>query len=100
MPRGQCPKCWSDRLEWVDSAGVGSVYSFSVVHRAPTPDFSESAPYVVALIDLEEGVRMFANIVGHEALNVSLGDRVSVTFEPRGTEGALIPQFYRMLAPS
>ena len=95
MPRGQCPVCWSDQLEWVDCSGLGTVYSLSVVRRAPTPDFGAIVPYVIALIDLDEGPRMFANIVGTGALDAAIGDRVTVTFERRGDE-ALIPQFERL----
>ena len=100
MPRGQCPACWSDRLEWIDCSGLGKVYSFSVVRRAPTPDFGAIAPYVIALVDLDEGPRMFTNIVGPGALEVSMGERVKLTFEPRGNEGALIPQFMRVAVAS
>ena len=94
MPRGQCPACWSSDLEWVDCSGLGTVYSASVVHRAPTPDFAANAPYVIALIDLEEGPRMFANVVGAGALETTIGDRVELTFESRG-DGVLVPQFTR-----
>jgi uncharacterized OB-fold protein len=94
MPRHLCPQCWSDKLEWIESTGAGSVYSFSIVHRAPTPDFATRAPYVIAMVELDEGPRMFANIIGNDALSVSIGDRVQVAFEDRG-EGALVPQFRR-----
>jgi uncharacterized OB-fold protein len=94
MPRHFCPKCWSDDLKWIEASGHGSVHSFSVVHRAPTKAFAENAPYVVALIDLDEGPRMFANVVGDGALEVSIGERVSVFYEDRG-EGAMLPQFAR-----
>src|SRR4051812_7289310 len=59
MPRHQCPECWSDQLEWIESPGEGTVQSYSVVHRAPTPEFSVNGPYVIALIDLDEGPRVF-----------------------------------------
>ena len=59
-PRAVCPHCSSADLEWVDASGRGSLYSFSVVHRAP-PGFE--APYAVALVDLAEGVRMMAGLV-------------------------------------
>lgn len=95
MPRGQCPACWSDDLEWIDCSGFGTVYSLSTVHRAPTPDFAGIAPYVVALIDLDEGPRMFANIVGAGAREASIGERVQVAFERRG-ESMALPQFRRM----
>jgi uncharacterized OB-fold protein len=94
MPRHQCPECWSDQLEWIESPGEGSVQSYSVVHRAPTPEFALNGPYVIALIDLDEGARMFANIIGEGAREVSIGDRVKVTFEDRGG-GVLVPQFSR-----
>lgn len=94
MPRHMCPECWSDQLEWIESRGFGSVHSFSVVHRAPTPAFAANAPYVIALIDLDEGPRMFANVLGADALEVAIGDRVKVIFEDRG-DGAVMPQFQR-----
>lgn len=92
MPRYLCPTCWSDALEWVDSKGEGSVHSFTVIRRAPVATFADLGPYVVALIELDEGPRMVSNIVGENALSTRIGDRVQVTFEDRG-EGAMLPQF-------
>jgi uncharacterized protein len=97
MPRHLCPVCWSDRLEWVDSPGRGVVHSFTVVRRAPLPAFATRAPYVVALIELDEGPRMVSNVLGDDALAVKIGDRVEVTFEDRG-DGAMLPQFKRVAA--
>jgi uncharacterized OB-fold protein len=54
-----------------------------------------NAPYVIALVDLDDGPRMFANVVGEGALATSIGDRVRVVFEDRGN-GAKIPQFARV----
>jgi uncharacterized OB-fold protein len=71
------------------------VHSFTIVHRAAFPEFQVQTPYVVALIDLEEGPRMMTNIVGDDALNVAIGDAVTVEFEERGNEGAKVPQFKR-----
>jgi uncharacterized OB-fold protein len=97
MPRHLCPVCWSDQLEWVDAKGTGSVHSYTVIRRASDPAFAPLVPYVVALIDLEEGPRMMANILGPDALAVKIGDRVRVTFQDRG-EGANVPQFERVTA--
>jgi uncharacterized protein len=97
MPRHACPKCWSDELEWVDSQGQGTVHSFSIVHRASLPEFASQVPFVVALVDLDEGPRMFANVIGAGALDVAIGERVRVVFEDRG-DGNLIPQFTRAAA--
>jgi uncharacterized OB-fold protein len=94
MPRHLCPSCWSDQLEWLEAKGTGSVH---VVRRASDPAFASLVPYVVALIDLEEGPRMMANILGADALDVKIGDAVKVTFEDRG-DGAMLPQFTRASA--
>ena len=94
MPRALCPECWSDRLEWVDARGTGTVHSFTVIHRASSPAFQPRTPYVLALIELDEGPRMVSNVLGADALAVKIGDRVEVTFEDRG-DGALLPQFQR-----
>jgi uncharacterized OB-fold protein len=90
-PRQLCPVCWSDRFEWREHRGRGRVYSFAIVHRAPLADFE--VPYVLALVELEDGPRMMTNIVGAGALEVGLGEAVEVTFEERG--GAVLPMFRR-----
>ena len=95
MPRHLCPNCWSDQLEWVDAKGTGTVHSCTVIHRASAPEFAARVPYVVALIDLDEGPRMVSNVLGDDALQVRIGDRVELTFEDRG-DGALLPQFKRV----
>jgi uncharacterized OB-fold protein len=57
--------------------------------------FAAKAPYVIALIDLDEGPRMFANVVGEDAFDVAIGDRVRVVFEDRD-DGFRVPQFTRV----
>lgn len=94
MPRHVCPECWSTQLEWIESAGTGSVHSYSIIRRASDPAYSAETPYVTALIELDEGPRMVTNILGDNALAVAIGDRVSVDFEERG-DGAVLPQFRR-----
>ncbi len=91
-PSHLCRDCGSDNTAWVAVSGEGTIYSFSIVHRAPTPAFRALVPYVVALIDLAEGPRMMANITGEGALDCAIGDAVRVCFEDRG-EGAKVPQF-------
>ncbi|MCX7141831.1 MAG: Zn-ribbon domain-containing OB-fold protein [Proteobacteria bacterium] len=94
LPRYLCPSCWSTDLEWIQSSGRGTVHSFTIIRRAPLPAFTDRVPYVVALIELEEGPRMMANILGEDALATGIGDAVEVCFEERG-DGAKIPQFSR-----
>ena len=80
-PRSVCPHCMGD-LEWVPASGRGTVHSFSIVHRAPE-EFKDEVPYVVALIDLEEGVRMMSRIVDAPEA-VSIGLPVEVRFSGEG----------------
>jgi len=93
-PRRLCPGCWSDRLHWSDASGEARVYTFTVMHRAPLPDFASRVPYVVALVDLAEGPRMMANIVGDDAREVRIGETVKLCFEQRGEYK--LPQFHRL----
>lgn len=94
LPRFLCPACWSTELDWIQASGHGKVHSFTVIRRAPLPAFVGRVPYVVALIDLDEGPRMMANILGDDALQTRIGDQVEACFEERGA-GAKIPQFKR-----
>jgi uncharacterized OB-fold protein len=93
-PRALCPSCWSDAAAWIEASGRGRVHSFTVIHRPPAPAFAAHVPYVVALIDLDEGPRMMANILGAGARDVAIDDRVRVTFEERA-DGFKLPQFTR-----
>ena len=63
FPRPACVACGSSDYAWIRASGRGTVQSFSIVRRAPSPEFRDRLPYVVALIDLEDGPRMMTNIV-------------------------------------
>ena len=80
-PRLLCAECWTDSLEWVDATGKGVVYSYTAVHRAPMPGFRPDVPYIIALIDLEEGVRMMSNVIKCKPEEVRVGMPVTVEFE-------------------
>lgn len=92
IPRHLCQECGSDRHDWRDASGSGVIHSLTTVHRGPTAAFRANTPYVVALIDLAEGPRMMTNIVGANADQAKIGDKVTVCFEER-QDGAKIPQF-------
>ena len=77
-PRAICPFCGSDRTEWQQASGRGSIYSWSVMRRA-------EAPYAIAYVTLEEGVTMMTNIVDCDLDGIRIGQRVRVVFMP--TEG-------------
>jgi hypothetical protein len=87
-----CPHCFSESFEWQRSSGTGRIYSFTTIHRAPFPAFADKVPYTLALIELDEGVRMMTNIIDCDPTAVAIGMRVEVTFEDL-TEEIALPQF-------
>jgi hypothetical protein len=91
-PRILCPHCLSEQFEWRQASGRGVVYSFTVIHRPPFPAFRDRVPYVLALIDLEEGVRMMSNIIECEPTDVRIGMPVEVAFDDV-TEEVTLPKF-------
>ena len=80
-PRAVCPACLSSATEWVRASGRGTVHSFTVTHQNQAPGFRESLPYVLAVVELEEGPRMMTNVVGCAAQDVRIGMMVEVEFE-------------------
>lgn len=91
-PRELCPHCHSDRVDWSESKGAGTVYSYTVAHRAAGPAFKADAPYVVAVVELDEGPRMMTNIIGCPPDAVSIGARVEVVYDDVTAEVTL-PKF-------
>lgn len=62
-PRALCPHCLSPDLEWRQTSGRGTLHTFTVVHRG-AKDFPLGTPYVMAIVELEEGPRLMTNLVG------------------------------------
>ncbi len=76
-----CPHCQSSDHEWVEASGTGKVFSWIVVrHPVPKDVYMEDVPYTVALVELDEGVRMPTNIVDCAPEDVSANMRVQVKF--------------------
>jgi uncharacterized OB-fold protein len=96
VPQQVCPHCHSEAWTYRASSGRGVVSSCTVVHRGPTRDFT--VPYVVAIVDLDEGWFMMSNIVHCDAGSVVIGQRVVVDFQRRA-DGVVLPVF-RILAES
>jgi uncharacterized OB-fold protein len=86
-----CPSCGSAVPEWIEVSGRGTVFSFVVMHRAYHPAFAGKVPYVVAVIQLEEGPRLLSNVVGILSHEIRCDMPVRVTFDERGD--MTIPQF-------
>jgi uncharacterized OB-fold protein len=90
-PRAICPHCHSDQLEWITASGKGTIYTYTVAHQAFGP-FAADVPFVVALVELDEGARMLSRIIDAPRERVTIGAAVSVTFLDVG-EGLTLPYF-------
>ena len=90
--RSLCTNCHAATLRWIESAGKGTIYSRTIIRQNPTRVFKHLIPFVVALIDLDEGPRLMSNVVGTPADEVQIGDRVRVTFQPV-SDAAALPLF-------
>ena len=93
-PRLYCTSCMSQNTEWVKASGKGKIYSYSVAYEYPPTRVARflSVPYIIALVDLEEGVRMITTIVGCKPEDVKIGSDVEVEFQDIG-EGVALPRF-------
>ena len=78
-PRPMCPNCTSLDWDTVESSGRGTVYSYVMPQHPPFP-FMEY-PYIVALIELEEGVRIVSNLCDIEPEDIETGLPVEVFYE-------------------
>lgn len=93
-PRSHCPGCLSAALEWREVTGAGEIYSFTIARRPTAPQFAGLEPQYIAVVELEEGVRMNSVIVNvdESALRVGLpvqpvfmsdfGEHTLLYFEP------------------
>jgi uncharacterized OB-fold protein len=84
-PRVICPFCASDKVEWREASGKGTIYTFSVMRRV-------AEPYIIAHVTLAEGPTMLTNIVACDADDVRIGQAVIVIFQDT-SNGPPVPMF-------
>jgi uncharacterized OB-fold protein len=84
-PRAICPLCFSDRTELQQASGSGTIYTYSVMRRAPVP-------YAIAYVTLSEGATMMTNIVDCDLDNIRIGQQVRLVFKP-SEGGPPVPMF-------
>jgi uncharacterized OB-fold protein len=85
-PRTICPFCGSADTAYVEAAGKGTIYSYSVTRRAPIP-------YAIAYVTLDEGPTMMTNIVDCDLDAIKIGQRVEVTFAACEDGDGKVPMF-------
>ena len=91
-PRAYCLTCLNESMTWIEAAGGGEIYTFTINHRPANEYMKDKLPYAVAAIDLDEGVRMLANIVESDIRQIKCGTRVQFVFE-KVSEEITLPQF-------
>jgi uncharacterized OB-fold protein len=80
-PRPVCPVCGSSRLDWVPATGHGTLYSYTVARRATHRRLADRVPYVIAIVELDEGPRLTSTVVGTDPADLAIGLRLQVDFE-------------------
>jgi uncharacterized OB-fold protein len=80
-PMPICPECHASDFTWQPAAGGGIVYTYTVVQHATHPSFADRVPYVVAVVELDEGPRIICNVLRCAPDAVRCGMRVSIDFE-------------------
>lgn len=93
-PAPVCPDCLSERLKWTPVSGRGTVSTFVVFHQRYFPAFAGDLPYNVVQVQLDEGPRLTANLVGVPNDQIRIGLRVEVVFDDVTPEISL-PRFRR-----
>lgn len=90
--RAICCHCWSSAVEDLPAKGSGTIWTYSVVMKNRSPVVAFEPPYIVALVELDEGVRVFANIVNCDPNRMTIGMPVQLTFA-EAESGQKIPLF-------
>lgn len=88
-PKKFCGECGSLDVEWREASGLGTLYSFTQVHRGEGP-YRETASFVLALVDLDEGARVLTNVVDADPACLAIGQRVRAVFHDAGDAAALV----------
>jgi uncharacterized OB-fold protein len=91
-PSQLCPHCLSGDTGWIEASGRGHVFSFVVFHRVYHPAFTDEVPYVVAVVELEEGPRMLTNVIGVPPVDVRCNMPVTVVYDDVADDIA-VPKF-------
>ncbi|CAI7978364.1 Zn-ribbon domain-containing OB-fold protein [Frankia sp. Hr75.2] len=94
-PRSFCPDCLAADVEWFEATGTGTVYSYTVVRtgQADHPAYRGTAVYVLAYVELAEGVRVMTDIVGCAPEDVHCGQPVRAVFVPTGDGRTALVRF-------
>lgn len=89
-PRLVSPFGPGDELEWFEASGRGTVYSYTVARRPTAPQWTNDCPYVIAIVELEEGPHLTTNVVGCDPDDVRVGMPVVAVYDDVTPEVTLV----------
>jgi len=92
-PRIICPKCKSNNVKEYDLKGIGKIFSYTIIYQAPDV-FDKTVPYAVALIDLEENVRITAQLTDIDLSEIKIGMDVEMVIKRIYEDGPRGPILY------
>jgi uncharacterized protein len=98
FPRAVCPNCLGQAITWKESPGRGALYAFSVHQRSGPGRGREDGPYAVALVELNEEVRLMSNIIGCDESELTVGMGLQLSWFPL-PDGRALP-FFAPVQPS
>lgn len=93
-PRGMSPFTLSDNVSWEPVSGKGVVHAFTIIHQNRAAGFVDELPYVVAMVELDEGARMMTNIidVDPDPEHIKIGMPVELVYDDI-TDEVTLPKF-------
>lgn len=97
-PKAVCPNCGKkESIEWVRLSGKGKIYSYTIIRQVidNSESFNKDIPFIIALVELDEGPRIYSNVINATADSASIGDRVEVIFEDV-TDEITLPKFKKV----
>ncbi|MEQ8859619.1 MAG: OB-fold domain-containing protein [Pseudomonadales bacterium] len=80
-PRSRCHRCLSDRLAWHDVSGAATLYTFTIARQPTSPHFVDDVPQRLAVVELDEGVRMTSTLVNVADDDIRIGMRLKPVFD-------------------
>ena len=80
-PRTRCPSCLSDQLIWREVSGRGVLYTYTLARQPTAPHFADETPQQLAVVELDEGVRMTSTLVNVEPSDIVIGMRLRPYFD-------------------
>lgn len=80
-PRSRCHRCLSERLAWHDVSGTGTLYTYTIARQPTAPHFVDEVPQRLAVVELDEGVRLTSTLVNVADDEIRIGMRLKPVFD-------------------